>query len=318
MPVFKQLMTDPFADGGSRNLSAILSRNSYQDMRIRPFIQKMEDNFEMDMGDHVMLLAQQAKQLVPYINAMRFVHHNQAKVVGNLVADVFEQAANGSAKAREALAKYGLEGHTLDSIASDVKAHGLNTENWSDATWAQVRGPLNKMMDDAVLKNRTGEIPAFAQFSSVGKFIFTFRSFMLGAHNKVLAGSVGREGFGGLGLLMMYQFPLTMLATQANNALRGNTQKDNSLQHTALLSLQQMGAMGMFGDLWGIASGDKQQFGASGLMAIDRLYKTGAAVASGNFGTAASGMVNSIPLLSIVPGVKAFAETLKNDPKSNH
>ena len=318
MPVFRQLMDDPFADGGSRNLSAILSRNSYQDMRIRPFIQKMEDNFEMDMGDHVMLLTQQAKQLVPYINAMRYIHHNQAKVVGNLVADVFEQAANGSAKARAALEKYGLEGRTLDSIASDVKAHGLNTENWSDDTWAKVRGPLNKMMDDAVLKNRTGEIPAFAQFSSVGKFIFTFRSFMLGAHNKVLAGSVGREGFGGLGLLMAYQFPLTMLATVANNGLRGNTQKDNSLQHTALLSLQQMGAMGMFGDLWGIASGDKQQFGASGLMAIDRLYKTGAAVASGNFGTAASGVVNSIPLLSIVPGVKAFAETLKDDPKSNH
>lgn len=316
MPVFKQLMTDMHADGGAANLARVLERNSAQDLRIRPLIQKMEDNFEMDLGDHAMLLAQQAKQMVPYINAMHYIHHNQAKVVGNLVADLFEQGANGSVKAREALAKYGLEGHTLDSIASDVKTHGLNTELWSDATWQQVRGPLNKMMDDAVLKNRTGEIPAFAQFSSLGKFIFTFRSFVLGAHNKVLAGTAGREGFGGLGLLMAYQFPLTMLATSANNVVKGKPQ--DSLDRTAILAVQQMGAMGLFSDLFGIASGDKQQFGASGLMAIDRLYKTGSAVATGNFGTAASGAVNSIPLLSIVPGVKAFAETLKTPPHQSH
>lgn len=316
MPVFRSLMTDPHAEGGAENLARVLSRNSSQDLRIRPYIQKMEDNFEMDLGDHGMLVAQQAKQMVPYINAMHYIHHNQANVVGNLVADVFHQGANGSAKAREALAKYGLEGHTLDSVASDIKAHGLDTSAWSDATWQQIRGPLNKMMDDAVLKNRTGEIPAFAQFSSVGKFIFTFRSFVLGAHNKVLAGTAGREGFGGVGLLMAYQFPLTMLATQANSALRG--QKPEDLTRTAVLALQQMGAMGLFGDVWGIASGDKQQFGASGLMAIDRLYKTGSAVATGNWGTAASGAVNSIPLLSIVPGVKGMAETLKTDPNHKH
>jgi hypothetical protein len=79
------------------------------------------------------------------------------------------------------------------------------------------------------------------------------------------------------------------------------------------MALSQMGAMGMFSDLWGIASGDKQQFGASGLMAIDRLYKTGSAVANGQFGTAASGAINSVPLLSIIPGVKAMASTLNND-----
>lgn len=316
MPVFKQLMGDPRADGGAENLSKILARNSSQDLRIRPYIQKMEDNFETDIGDHAMLLAQQAKQLVPYINAMHYIHHNQANVVGNLVADLFHQGANGNASARAALAKYGLEGHTLDSIATDIKASGLDTSGWSDATWNQVRGPLGKMMDDAVLKNRTGEIPAFAQFSSLGKFIFTFRSFVLGAHNKVLAGSIGREGFGGIGLLMAYQFPLTMLATQANTAIKGQPPQD--LKQTALMAVQQMGSMGLFGDLWGVASGQKQQFGSSGLMAIDRLYKTGSALASGNIGTAASGVVNSIPLLSIVPGVKAFAETLKSDPKSNH
>jgi len=312
LPVFKTLMGG--ADHDPASLAAILARNSSQDLRIRPYIQKMEDNFEMSLGDHVGLSLQQAKQIVPYINAMHYIHHNQARVVGNLVADVFHKGALGDKAAQQALAKYGLEGHTLSSVAADIKANGLNTAAWSDATWAQIRGPLGKMMDDAVLKNRTGEIPAFAQFSSVGKFIFTFRSFVLGAHNKVLAGSLGREGFGGMGLLMMYQFPLTMLASQANSMLKGQGPLD--LNTAASTALSQMGAMGLLSELWGVASGDKQQFGASGLMAIDRLYKTGSSLANGQFGTAASGAINSIPLLSIIPGVKAMAETLKDGQQS--
>lgn len=310
MPIARQLMGE--VAGNAReadSLANVLSHNSSQNMRLRPFLQKLEDNHVIPVDDRLTLALQQTKQLVPYLNAMRYVHHNQANVTANLITDLVRRGAEGDAGARRTLALYGLEGHTLDTVGADIRAHGMTVDNWSDGTWAAVRGPLNKMMDDAVLRNRTGEVPAFAQFSTLGKFIFTFRSFMLGSHNKVLAGTLGRHGFAGLGLLAAYQFPLAMASSFAVSAMRGKPETDiNKLASTAV---SQMSAMGMLSELWGIASGDKQQFGASGLMAIDRLYKTGSQFAKGNFGGGASALAQSVPLLAILPGLKALAETAK-------
>lgn len=288
----------------ARSLANVLARNSYQDMRIRPMLNKLEDNFTIPVSDTLTLALQQTKQLVPYINAMRFVHHSQANVTANLILDTIQRAVGGDARAAEALAKYGLEGQQLAILAREDLTKSIDT--WSNDAWAQVRGPLGKMMDDAVLRNRTGEIPAFAQYSTLGKFIFTYRSFVLGAHNKVLLGTLGRHGLAGLGLLMAYQFPLAMASSFAVSAARGQPITDP--QKLASTALQQMSAMGLFSELFGIAAGDKQQFGAPGLMAIDRLYKTGAQLGQGNFGKAANGLAQSIPLLAIMPGIKALGE----------
>lgn len=193
-------------------------------------------------------------------------------------------------------------------LTDEIKQVGTDTSKWTDGLWAEVRGPLTKAMDDTVLRNRTGEIPAFAQFSQVGKFIFTFRSFVLGAHNKVLAGTLGREGFAGLGLLMLYQMPLSMLATAANQTIQGKGIKDE--KELIAKSFGQMGSFGLFSDLFGIISGEKQQFGAPGLILMDRLYKTAGAAAQGNFGQAAESAISATPILSIIPGIRGFSELI--------
>lgn len=314
MPGVKQMVgvaAGSVDEAGS--MASILSRNSSQDLRMRPFLAKLEDNFTIPVDDKLTLALQQAKQLVPYINAMKFVHHSQANLTANLINDLVQRGVKGDAKARELLAKYGLEGHQLDSMKLDIQTHGMTVDKWSTGTWDNVRGPLNKMMDDAVLKNRTGELPAFAQFSSMGKFIFTFRSFVLGSHNKVLAGTLGRHGFAGLGLLMAYQFPLSMLTSYAVGASKGKP--EDNMGKLASQGVSQMSAMGLLSELWGIASGDKQQFGSTGLMAIDRLYKTGSSLAQGNAAQAGAGLAQAVPLLAIMPGVKAWAEQAKTKKK---
>lgn len=310
MPIAKQLIGEVAGsvdEAGS--MAHVLSHNSSQDLRIRPFVSKLEDNFTIPVDDRLTLALQQAKQLVPYINAMKYVHHAQANMTANLITDLVRRGAKGDVKAREALAKYGLEGHQLDKMKLDIDTHGMTVDKWSDGTWADVRGPLNKMMDDAVLRNRTGELPSFAQFSTLGKFIFTFRSFVLGSHNKVLAGTLGRHGFAGLGLLMAYQFPLSMATTYAVGVTRGKPENDSG--KLAASALSQMSAMGLLGELWGVASGQKQQFGSSGLMAIDRLYKTTSQAAQGNFAQAGTTLAQTVPLLAILPGIKALAEQSK-------
>lgn len=310
MPGFRTLLDEVYADPNkATHLREVLTRNASQDVRIRPYVQKMEDNYVMRAGDTVGLALQQAKQAVPYLNAMKYVQRWQARMTSNLVVDTFQRAAKGDADALSALNKYGLESHTMDSLKADLLASGMDTSKWTDATWQAVRGPLGKMMDDAVLHNRTGEIPAFAQFSQVGKFVFSFRSFVLGAHNKVLAGTLNRDGMAGLSLLLLYQYPLTFLATAANTGMSG---KDKTVDQIAAASLSQMGAVGLFGELFGVATGQKQQFGAPGLIALDRVYRVGAGIAAGDSGATGAALLQATPILAILPPTRAIAETLKD------
>lgn len=307
MPGARALFSDPKEAGHLRN---VLARNAAQDVRIRPFIQKMEDNFEVPVSDAVQLGLLQAKQLVPYANAMKFIQQHQSRTVGNLMVNTFERAAKGDTKALEALGKYGLESHIMDGIKDDILKYGMDTEKWTNATWDAVRGPLTKMMDDSVLRNRTGEIPAFAQFSALGKFLFTFRSFVLGSHNKVLAGGLHREGFGGVGLVLLYQFPLTAAVTSANNSISGR--KPMTDKELAGATLGQMGALGLLGEAAGAALGTRQQFGTPGLIAVDRGYRLVNDTASGKWGNAASDLYNLTPLLSTFTPLKGLGEALKD------
>lgn len=293
----------------STDLKEILARNAAQDVRIRPFVNRLEDNFDVPPGAVVQSALLQAQQLVPYVNAQKLVQTHQARVVANLVVDTFRKAAGGNADAARALEGYGLELPILDKHKAALADAGMDTSKWPDGLWADVRGPLTKMMDDAVLRNRTGEIPAFAQFSQVGKFIFTFRSFVLGAHNKVLAGTISRDGLAGISLLMLYQFPLVLLATEANSVIQGKPIRDE--QELVSKAFGQMGSLGLFSELFGIVTGSKQQFGAPGLITIDRLYKLGGDVFSGDASQAAAGAIQATPILSIIPGARAIGEALK-------
>lgn len=311
---FRSLRSDVRASRrSSSELVDILSRNAAQDMRIRPFVDKMEDNFVMSPTNVVQSALMQAQQLVPYINAQKLVQNHQARVAANLIVDTLGRGARGDAKAIEALRGYGLESHIVNKYRHELR--NQDTSTWPDELWAEVRGPLNKMVDDAVLRARTGEIPAFAQFTSVGKFVFTFRSFVLAAHNKVLAGTMNRDGIHGLGLLMLYQFPLVMLATEANAVLSGKPLKDD--KELVSRSFGQMGSLGLFSELFGVITGQKDQFGAPGLIAIDRMYKLAGtasdAVTGGqsDAGDVAAQTLQVLPIISNILPIKAIGESLK-------
>lgn len=309
MPGARKLFQNVTRDGSTATeLHSVLTRNSSADIRLRPFISKMEDNFDMAVSSQVSVGLNQAQQLVPYLNAQKHVQTHQARVVANLVIDSLLKAGKGDKRAVNVWGQYGLEPHIVVELQSELLKHGTDTAKWADATWDKVRGSLTKAMDDAVLRNRTGEIPAFAQFSQVGKFVFTFRSFVLGAHNKVLAGTLGRDGIMGLGLMMLYQLPLAALAVQANAKIQNKPIEEGELFSKAV---SQMGSIGLFSEAWGVVTGHKQQFGAPGLIAIDRMYKTVGAAASGNFGEAATTAVAAVPILSIVPAIRGIGEALK-------
>lgn len=315
MPGFRSLLSGADKAGG-KQLQDILARVSSQDIRIRPFVHRFEDNFAINAGDNGHLRLQQAGQLVPYINAMKYIHSHQAQMVAGLVVDRIQMAASGNAKAQAALAKYGINAHVWERLKADITRQGNNVDAWSDGTWNAVRPALAKMMDESVMRSRMGDLPAFAQFDNVGKFIFTYRSFVLGAHNKLLAGTLDREGIHGMSLLMLYQYPLAALSTQMAKVAGGNEPLDDAKLASATVA--NMGSVGLLSELWGVVSGEKREFGSPGTIAVDRVYKlVGASAGAADptsktgAGDVAEAAIGLIPLLAIPAPVLNIAEQLK-------
>lgn len=319
MPGFRSLLNGADKVGG-KQLQDILARISNQDIRIRPFVHRFEDNFDVNPADRTHLRLQQASQLVPYINAMKFVHSHQAQMVAGLVVDRVQMAAKGNAKAVAALEKYGIKAHVWERLKADIGRYGNNVDLWSAGTWDAVRPAMAKMMDESVMRARMGDLPAFAQFDNVGKFIFTYRSFVLGAHNKLLAGTLDREGIHGLSLLMIYQYPLSAFSTQMTKVAAGK--EPLSDKKLASATVANMGSVGLISELWGVVSGEKREFGSPGTIAVDRMYKlvgsaAGAAdpdskVGAGDVASAAFGLA---PLLSVTLPAVNIAEGLKTKEK---
>ena len=287
-PTLKSLLNDANHNkAAATQLHDVLTTNVNYDLRMKPFLQRMEDNFDIPASSGLNIALQHHKQLVPYINGMKFVHAHQARIAGNLVASELANAIKGDTSAAGRLARYGLEQPVMDSVKADIMQHGMDTSKWSDKTWRELRGPLGKMMDEAVLKSRTGEVPYFAQFSALGKFVFTFRGFTLAAHNKLLAGTLGRDGYAGLGKLMMYQYPLAVLATAANNTIQGK--KPLTEQEMLTKAVGQVGAFGLYSELWNMLSGETARASSPGFIALDRLYQVGGALRGGIKSTMSDG-----------------------------
>jgi len=307
MPGFKQLMK-PDLDT-ARSLNTVLADHSSASLRLRPFIARFEDGYEMDMGNALQLSAQQWGHMVPYANAMKFVHRHQARVVGNLILDRLELAAKGNTKAREALAKYGIESPVMDKLAAEIKAKGFDVDAWDDAVWTSVRPAFGKMMDASVLKGRLGDIPAFAAFDPVGKFIFTYRTFVLTAHNKVLAGGLERNGSAAVGLVLMYQMPLALAAVQAQSVIRG----DGALEGNDLVkkALGQMGGLGLFSEPLKWATGESNAVGAPGLIPVDRGVKLFQSATNLDAVQGGRTALTMMPVISAIPFVRGMAQQIK-------
>lgn len=310
LPLIRTMLSDLKHDKGmARSLGDVLTAHSENNVRLRPFLQKFEDNFEIGAADSTMLAMQQAGQLVPYVNMMKFVHGHQARVASNLILDRLEQAAKGNVKAQEALAKYGIGSQVSNKLFEQIKQHKWNVDAWDDAVWREVRPAFGKMMDEAVLHGRMGDTPAFAAFDKVGKFIFTYRSFMLNSHNKILAGSLARDGIVPTTFMLAYQFPLAVMAVHAQQALQGKSPKESDVYQKAL---GQMGALGFGAEFSGVLSGQKREWGSPALIPVDRAIQLVGQASQGNFAQAGATAASALPIFSLLQPVKGLKELAKD------
>lgn len=310
VPGFKQLFSDVQRNPAeARSLTNILSRQSYQELRLRPYIRKHMDNFDTPVTDAMGLALEQAQQLVPYSNAMKWIQQWQSNTAANLIVDTLERAVRGDAKAIQALEEYGLKSHLMDRVRPDIE-RTLNVDEWSDGTWELVREPLSRMMDDDVLRARSGEIPAFVQHTSAGKVLFAFRNFQLAAHNKILMGTLNRRGWAGLALIAAYQFPLTALAVAAQNSAKGK--EPLGTEELFVKGIGQMGSLGLFTELFSTVTGEASRGSLPALIVFDRMRQLGSNIGSGEFDKAAESAAALLPIINAAPITPILGEVFKD------
>ena len=295
----------------ARSLQNILTYHAEQNLRLKPFMYRFEDNFDLPADAGLQLAAQQVNQLVPYANGMKYIQNWQARTATNLIVDRLEKAAKGNSKAAEMLSTYGLEPGVVDKIAVQMERHGWDVDKWDDAVWNSTRPVVSKMMDEIVLKSRLGDTPAFVQFDKAGKFIFTYRNFILTAHNKLMAGGIERNGIGATGLIMMYQLPLAALAVNTASILKG--EGPLSPEDMAKKAGAQLSILGLFAEAYKIATGQMTSAGAPALIAVDRWMQVAGSAAKGDFERTAGLIPQVTPLLGVIPFTKGVSKTFTED-----
>lgn len=306
MPGFRSLL----APQNATALEHLLSDHSSGSIRLQPFLRRWEDLHDMSIGSQANrfdLFLEAGQNLVPYANGMKFIHHMQAKLVANLMTQQVENAAKGNKKARTLLQKLGVDDAAMSRLEAAYAKHGLDIDAWDDADFDAIRPALIRGMDDFVLKQRLGGTPAFVAFNPVGKLLFTYRNFVISAHNQILVQNLASKDGGALMMMMLYQYPLAVVAAQANATLRG--QDDSNPLKDAL---GQMGALGLLSEPVRWATGQADAFGSPALIPIDNGIKLGQQLLHGEAYKAAGTAIKAAPLISILPGVKGLGVAVSN------
>ncbi|NYW24283.1 hypothetical protein C6506_27670 [Escherichia coli] len=308
-PLFRKLVHNP-SPQEARSIVNILADQSAISMRLRPFITRFEDGYEIDASNMAHLWMQKANEMVPYANALRVVHLLHARITANLIVDRLRLAAEGNKKAIQAVTRYGVPESILPELKRAINQHGLFVDAWPDTVWDAIRPGIMRMMDEAVMKARLGDLPHFAVFDNVGKFLFMYRNFILATHNKVLAGTLMREGFGALALVMLYQFPLALAAVQAQAVLiKGKPLEDKKLVAEAVA---QMGAIGLISEPFKWVTGQQNALGAPGLIPMDRGIKLIQGVVGLDPEKAGSAALSLLPIAAANPVINAISRRLAN------
>lgn len=308
-PLFRKLVHNP-SPQEARSIANILADQSAMGMRLRPFITRFEDGYEIDASNMAHLWMQKANEMVPYANALKVVHHLHAKITANLIVDRLRLAAEGNKKAIQAVTRYGVPESILPELKRAINQHGLFVDAWPDTVWDAILPGIMRMMDEAVMKARLGDMPHFAVFDNVGKFLFMYRSFILATHNKVLAGTLMREGLGALALVMLYQFPLALAAVQAQAVLtKGKPLEDKKLVAEAVA---QMGAIGLLSEPFKWITGQQNALGAPGLIPMDRGIKLIKGVVGLDPEKAGSAALSLLPIAAANPVINAISRRLAN------
>lgn len=328
VPGMRQLMKDMRTDKElSQELYDTLHYNLGDDFRLRPWNRQLEAGYGTSSHTFDRVL-HYMRQAAPAINLMKYVMGHQSRVTQNLAMQSIYRAAKGDAKAIRSIKSYALGDHfntimkatQRDAVGNKRSASSFNLSRWTDAEQHALMTTVLRMVDDSVLKGRTGQLAPWNR-TKLGQVLGQFRSFVAIAHNKLLRGTLYNEGIKGLAVLLAYQYPLNYLATYARTAAAGQL-GDTDPDDIAAKAFTYMGGLGFFADAWAVVGADGGRGGLSvpllGLAdSVPKIGKGASQIVSGDPSNGlynlASGASRITPFISIMPATQAAVQALKPD-----
>jgi hypothetical protein len=310
-------------------LATVLQVDLARDVRVRPWKRQHDVNLSSSDTKFDRLL-HAGKQAVPYLNGMKYIQANQARMNANLALNKLARAAQGDAGALKQIMEYAPDldwPRVKQALLDNATYNGKNATsmNWGGWAKADIDSTMNvalRIMDDALLFGRPGQGSSFSR-SAVGQVLGQFQSFVALAHNKTLRGTLNTSGVGALATVLAYQYPATFLMVMVNEARKGQLDtSDAGLTKVAKGALGYTAGLGFFSGAASIAGLTGGRAGMSvpltGIMdaparalgGINKMYEGEYRSGSADIAKSAS-MV--IPFINAMPGTAAVLDAWRGE-----
>lgn len=284
-----------------QDLQMILANRHIADGRWRAVVTHTEDNFDMPSG--WVEGAHAIGQATRFFNGLEWSRKKLSNTLAQICIADFYQALRGDAKTAARLEKYGFSPELLKRAAAEVQAKGNHPMAWDKFVRADTEAAMHNLMDQINQSNRLGELPAFIQFSTFGKALFPYLSFVGGAFNKVLRKGLADEDTAGAAQLMLWQLGAGAGSEMIRNILAGREPDDSGGQNFVLRSMTNAPMSAWIGYVADTATSPMQ----SGFAALSFLERVKQAATDPSL----SHMAGAIPLLSVTPGVLLLTKSLE-------
>lgn len=193
-------------------LDAILGGAYQNDTKAAYINRKIEQVINVTNGERALGVAGNFASAAQSLNGMRIVQKAQQGLVGHVMRLQLHNLINASGKDLAAARKVyeevgGLTKAELDAIRASGDAPLGN------ALQQRLNNAHSRMLDTVVQQNRTGEIPAWAEYTNAGQILVGFAKFSLVAFNKVLRRLAQERGvLNGIAAAALYTMPWMILA----------------------------------------------------------------------------------------------------------
>lgn len=287
------------AEYGSRLRDVLEARNVLSG-RYRSVLTHLDDNTDIGNLGIAHQMIQQMGQGTRFVNGMEYVRRGQSKLTAGLVGDSIDSAIRGDSAAAESLSRFGLNRDLLDK-AKAAFAKSEDLREWPADIRLDMETVAHNMADTLVLENRLGEIPAWMQFSALGKVILPYMNFVAGSWNKILRRTIRQDGATGVAQMLAYQLPLTMLTSIVALSGTGKDITPGTLAANVLTQAPLMSWLGFAVNM--VSQGPSNSIAALGI--VDKAFSATSSILSGDPDPAQ--IMRAVPFMSILPGIRIMA-----------
>lgn len=244
-------------------------------------------------------------QSIKFLNGSEYVRRQHLGMIASIQGEILEDLVNNSVRSVDYLKSLGMDAARIQELRSAIQTHGLYDSLWPTDLADEVATRLTSSVDTLALQVRRGEIPSFLQYSSVGRVLFPYFTFVAASHNKILRKEYERGGAAGIAMHMLTTAPLAVMAAAMVNITSGKDPFEDitSKAFSILPALGYTSAPVNFG-MRGEFGGTPAPFAI-----INTLPKLMESMANGD----TEGMIKNSPILAVTLPVRLISEVLGGD-----